>query len=246
MFLVPGLIFYNMSLDKHKRKFLDPAYLYGSMKNTPCFLLGNAPSLTDNNLNLLDNYFTVGINRILNIYDPTLLIWQDLALWQSEKNKILKSKCIKYARTGSESQGCFFGFLLKDREPRIAPDLKTLYGRGSSGSIAYQLVFALGCSPIILVGMDCTYGKDGKTDFYGKNDMHRPHTLPACNKGLEFIKNNAHDRILINCSGNRVFEKRYSLEEAIKMLPENSAGNREKFQKQLLGDNYKSIMEIMF
>ena len=63
----------------------------GRMKSVHCFILGNAPSINDMDLSLLDNYFTIGINRIFYEYDPTVLIWQDLALWVYEKKKVLES-----------------------------------------------------------------------------------------------------------------------------------------------------------
>jgi hypothetical protein len=216
-----------------------------TMENIPCFILGNAPSLKDLNLEVLNEYFTVGINRIFYKYDPTVLIWQDLALWSQEKNRVMQTKAIKYVREGSENRGGFYGFKLKDRDARLPTDLRTLYGRGSSGSIAYQFTYALGCNPIILVGMDCSYS-NGLTDFYGNNPMHKLHTLPGCNKALEFIKRSGGGRVIINCSKNKVFEDYQEFENVVKSLPESGKGNREIFQKRLLGNNYSSVMKIMF
>jgi hypothetical protein len=200
----------------------------GKMKGIPCFILGNAPSLNDiEDMSVLDNYFTVGINRIFLKYDPTILIWQDLALWSQEKQRVLETKAIKYCREGSETQGGFYTFHLNGREPKITNDVRKLYGRGSSGSISYQFVYALGCDPIILVGMDCCNSKDGKTDFYGKNPMHRGHTLPSCVKGLKFIRDNHEGRTIINCSRNKVFTERKTIEEAVALLGEKKYSREE-------------------
>jgi len=46
------------------------------LKGNPVFLLGNGPGVTKRNLSLLDDYFTIGINRIFYIYEPTILFWQ--------------------------------------------------------------------------------------------------------------------------------------------------------------------------
>ena len=81
--------------------------------------------------------------------------------------------------------------------------------------------------------MDCRY-KDGKTDFYGNNSMHRGHTLPACVKGLKFIKKYAKKRTIINCSKNKVFEERKKIEE-IKEILGDKKYNREELEKKLLG-----------
>ena len=120
---------------------LSPKSWISKMTDIPCFILGNAPSLNKiENLSILDDYFTVGINRIFYKYDPTILFWQDLALWSQEKQKVLGCKSIKYCREGSETQGGFYTFVLQGREPKLTNDVSKLYGRGSSGSVAFQFV----------------------------------------------------------------------------------------------------------
>lgn len=230
----------NIPVSKHrinhsKLKSLSPKEWNGKMERIPCFLLGNGPSINDVDLSLLDNYFTIGINRIFYIYDPTILIWQDLALWIQEKKKVLQTKAIKYCREGAETRGGFYTFKLQGREPRRTLDCCNLYGRGSSGTITFQFADALGCDPIILLGMDCCYGKNKQTDFYGNNSMHKSHTLPNCIKGLQFIRDigkNIHK--IINCSHNSVFKEKYTLEEAVSMLPEKKY-TREELENILLG-----------
>jgi len=221
------------AVSKGKKKSLDPKPWYMRMKDVPCFILGNAPSLNNVNLSLLDNYFTVGINRIFFKYDPTVLIWQDLALWVQETKRIKVTKAVKYCRRGSDTAGGHYNFVLEGREPKITHDVTKLYGRGSSGSISYQFVWALGCDPIALVGMDCRNAKNGNTDFYGKNPMHKRHTLPSCEKGLRFIKQNTLKRTVINCSESRVFEEKKSIEEVIEKLGDKRS-NREKLTRLLL------------
>jgi hypothetical protein len=223
------------SIKKNKNKYLNPGNWAGKMKDIPCFLLGNGPSLNKVDLSLLDNYFTIGINRIFFKYDPTILIWQDLALWTQEKKKVKQTKAIKYCREGAETGGNkgYYAFKLTGRDPKLTSTPKELYGRGSSGAITYQFAYSLKCDPIILIGMDCRY-KDGKTDFYGKNPMHRAHTLPACVKGLKFIRDNARGKTIINCSKNKVFGKRKTIEEAINTLDDRK-WSREELENILLG-----------
>ena len=226
-----------MSPTKHNKiKSLNPNDWAGRMKNIPCFLLGNAPSINDIDLTLLDDYFTIGINRIFFKYDPTVLMWQDLALWLQEKKRVVKCKAIKYCREGAETKGGFYTFKLGDRDPKLTPVPGKLHGRGSSGSIAYQFAYSLRCDPIILVGMDCAHGKlKGKTitDFYGNNSMHRQHTIPACKKGLKFIRDNHKGKTIYNCSNNNVFPEKYTIKEVINKLPDKKY-NREELTKMLL------------
>ncbi len=116
---------------------------------------------------------------------------------------------------------------MQGKEPKITNNISKLYGRGSSGAIAYQFVHALGCDPIILVGMDCLYTKKGLTDFYGNNPMHRSHTLPACVKGLQFIKDNSKHKTIINCSQNKVFSEKKTIEETVALLGEKKYSREE-------------------
>ena len=219
---------------------LNPRSWYMKMKDIPCFMIGNGPSVRKLDLKILDDYFTVGINRIFYIYDPTILIWQDLALWTQEKKKVMKTKAIKYCRSGSQSGGNkdFYYFKLEGREPQLTHDLKKLYGRGSSGTITYQFVWALGCNPIILVGRDCKYDSKGRTDFYGTNPMHRRHTLPFCKKGLKFMKKHACGRTLINCSKNSVFssEETKTIKEVVDSLKDKKSSRKELVKRLLKGD----------
>ena len=90
-------------VQRKKLKSLSTKEWGGRLAGVPCFILGNAPSLNEMNLTLLDDYFTFGINRIFYKYDPTVLMWQDLALWVQEKTKVLESRAIKYCREGSDT-----------------------------------------------------------------------------------------------------------------------------------------------
>ena len=127
-----------------KESSLSPKNWIGRMKDIPCFLMGNAPSINNTNLSLLDDYFTIGINRIFLAYDPTILIWQDLALWTQERKRVKSTKAIKYCREASETRWGYYTFKLNGRESKLSHSTKDLYGRGSSGAIAYQFVHALG------------------------------------------------------------------------------------------------------
>ena len=214
-----------------KKKNLDVANWIDKLSGVPCFLMGNAPSLNDVNTKILNDYFTIGINRIFFKHDPTILFWQDLALWTLENKQVLNTKAIKVCREGAcPAKGNFYTFKLKGREPRLTGETGTLYGRGSSAPVAYQFAYALGCDPIILVGMDCAHGKvNGKkrTDYYGDNPMHKPHTIPNCIKGLKFIRNNYAGRKIINCSRNTVFSPPVTVEEVIATLGEKRYTRKE-------------------
>lgn len=220
---------------RHKEK--DISHWYGILKNIPCFIVGNGPSLKKVNTNLLKDYFTIGINRCFLKIDPTILIWQDLALWMQEKDKVKKLQALKYCRAGSDLKNDkYYHFKLSGSKPQLPSDPTTLYGRGSSGSLAFQFAHLLGCDPIVLLGMDCRYTEDGRTNFYGNNSMHRQHTLPFCKKALKWIRDVKHGRTIINCSKNKVFEEKLRLEDVIPTIKNLEPIGREKFNKILIKD----------
>jgi len=203
-----------------KRKKVDnyPKKWGMSLKDVPCFIIGNGPSLekqlSPNNRSILENLFTIGINRSFYKMDTTILLWQDMSLWYSERKQIAKQKSIKFCRDHADPQKKFFHFKLSGKEPKLVNNPDKLYGRGTSGVLAFELAYSLGCDPIILLGMDCQYN-DGKTDFYGKNPMHNEKTLPNCVKGLEWVKNCNSGRKIINCSRNNVFDSENKLDKIL-------------------------------
>ena len=216
------------NIEGHGKKYKDIKKWKGLLKNYPAFILGNAPSLTQNNLKLLRPYFTIGINRVFYVYDPTILFWQDRELWRSNQNDIIHTKAIKVCRDLSDPKRIFVNFRIKSNDFKFGGGLKYLYGRGNSGALAVQLAVALGCDPIILLGTDCKYGKNRQTDFYGNNKDHKTYTLEMCNVAMEWVKKECPVTIY-NCSNIKLW-KRMELEEVIKKIkPEKH--RREYFNK---------------
>ena len=209
----------------------------GALVGIPCFIIGNGPSLNRQNLALVDNrFFSIGINRAFYKIDPTILLFQDLQLWHTDKHRILKSNAIKYCRDRADIQGRFYHFKLATGDYCIPKNALMLHGRGSSGPLAFQLAHILGCDPVVLVAMDCRY-EDDMTDFYGVNPMHKPHTLRNCTKGLKWIRDVKGEKNIFNCSDNKVFEKKFTLEETVKRLENISPMNRETLSKKILYHN---------
>lgn len=212
-------------------------YWKNKLLNEPCFIIGNSPAIKNTDLSVLDNYFTIGINRSFLKIDTTILAWQDLAIWSQERKNVLKTKSIKYCRHGASSSvdksSGFYFFRLVGKNHEMTEDPTFIYGRGSSGPLAFQLAYNLGCNPIILLGMDCKKDAKGNTDFYGNNPMHRPFTLPACMKGLGFIKGFERDRNIISCDFSPMFENKMSLDDVLKSLGDYKPPGREELVRRI-------------
>ena len=157
------------------------------MPDIPAFIVGNSPSLNNINVSLLKEYFTIGINRAFYKIDPTILLWQDISLWNDEYRRLHNIQALKVARDVADPRRIYYNFHLKGGPFEFAKKTHILYGRGSSGPLAVELAVAMGCRPIVLLGMNCSRGAGGESDFYGDNKHWLPHTLDSCRKGLEYL-----------------------------------------------------------
>jgi hypothetical protein len=190
----------------------------------PIFIIGNGHSLKQYNLSVLEGYFTIGINRAFLKIDPTILLWQDIELWDSEKEIILESKSIKVCTKKSDPDNLFSHFELIEHiktskkvvNYHFGTSPESLYRFANSGILGVQLAITLGASPIVLLGMDGNYD-NVETNFYGKNKGHNERTLDNFMIALKFLKQNGRTPIY-NCSDNGLWKKYESLEEVIKKI----------------------------
>lgn len=208
------------------------------LKGKPGFILGNAPSLTDNDLTLLDKFFTVGINKTYLAYDPTILFWQDLQVWTDGSQEICQTKSMKVCRerASGKIRRDFYYFKLTSGKPTTLTDNPSLlHGRGITTKVAFQFVRALGCDPIIFLGTEGKY-KGKKTDFYGINRHHAGrNNLTRFPDALKWIMKH-NDKKIINCCNNKILGKQYTLEYVMNRL-NRFKQSRKQWEEQLLKES---------
>ena len=203
------------------------------LSDIPAFILGNGPSLDGQEVKLLEDYFTIGINRAFYKIDPTILFWQDMTLWNSEYQRLHATQAIKVSRDVSDPRKIYYNFHLKGGGFRFEPDTThTLYGRGSTGPLAVQLAVGMGCRPIVLLGMDCKRSPDGKSDFWGENKYWTDSTLSNCVQGWESVKEQCPVEIA-NCSDNDLWEKE-QLSDVVQTIDARHRRGRQSYVAQIL------------
>jgi len=207
------------------------------LKGIPAFVMGNGYSLNDEPVKLLDDYFTIGLNRSFYLLDPTVLLWQDIGLWNTEHRKLHNLQCLKVCRDISDPRHIYYNFYLRGGPFRFEKKTHILNGRGTTGPLGIQFAAALGCDPIIVLGMDCKI-RDNKTDFYGNNPHWRPHTIDNCKKGLEFLKKECPVSI-INCSDNDILGDKKPLVEVMPLIGKKFAIGRQKYVSKLVHNKDK-------
>lgn len=202
------------------------------LPDTPAFIIGNGPSINDINISLVEEYFSIGINRAFYVLDPTILLWQDVSLWNSEYHKVHNLQALKVCRDVADPRRVYYNFHLRGGGYKFdTTKTHILHGRGSSGPLAIQLAVSMGCRPLILLGMDCKRGDDGRSDFYGENKYWREHTLSNCESGLKYVKDHCPVEIR-NCSSN-TFWPNEQLEDVIKDIDPIHKRGRASLVKQI-------------
>lgn len=187
----------------------------------PIFILGNGPSLTDNDLSLLDPYITIGINRISKFYEPTILFWQDRTVWATAKKEIQKSNSIKVTRKGMVKPQLFpdylFFILQGSRKTPYPGKCQTtkLQGQNITHGVTAQFADAMLPSHIIFLGVDCKF-RGEQTDCYGRNRFHRADMRDRCAEITRGIKRGCKIPIY-NCGDSDCWRTR-KLEDVIEEI----------------------------
>lgn len=196
---------------KAKTKFPISSWA-GRLFGEPAFIIGNGPSLLENNIKLINNYFTIGTNRAFKVLLPKILIWQDESLYEDCYNEIRKLACVKITKESLDFENIFTHFTLEPGNFVFGKNPSILYGGGSTVVLAIQLAVSLGCSSLILLGCDCNY-RGNKTDFYGENKNHSIGTLSNFLAAMEWVHRECPIPVF-NC-GDAPYWPRTTLELAV-------------------------------
>lgn len=141
-------------------------------KGERCFLICNGPSLNKTNLNLLKNEFTFGLNRIyLNFpkmeFEPNYIVCINDIVLSQFSNEFLNQKMPlflnwnsrhKLAKTDNTyfiGNGFFNENFSKDISKYITPAATVTYA-------ALQIIYYMGFTEVIIVGMDHNFHFSGK------------------------------------------------------------------------------------
>jgi len=148
------------------------------MQNGPAFVLGNGPTLPVELLPTLQNYFTVGVNRILaSGFEPTAVAWCDSEIYEECRADMAKAESLLVTTCRNHQRRARRHYVLKLRKSvDDAGRVAEWYASGSSGTAAARWCLALGFDPVYLLGCGCQYGDGGRTNFWGDNQRHSPRT----------------------------------------------------------------------
>jgi hypothetical protein len=159
--------------------------LKGCCAGEPCFILGNSPYLPTD-LSCLDGFLTIGVNRIVRVHDPDILVILDASAFQEADKgtaQLLLSEEMPVKRQG----GAWYPKLVI-ASTKWPADPSEIHANGNSGVAAAAWANTLGCEPIYLLGMEARYSGD-RSNFYGRNKWHQDGTVQALGRALDNLLN---------------------------------------------------------
>ena len=166
-----------------------------SWKGKPCIIVGGGPSLKDFDWELLRGWRVIGVNRVYEKFDPTIIFSMDTRFlrWimdgrygNEAKRKFIDSKAYKVWLCTYNCKLPPEIFIVKvwgnySRGFRVFPNtMRNGIGHGNnSGYGALNLAVCLGANPIYLLGFDMNYEKGDLADMLNiRTHWHDGHPQP--------------------------------------------------------------------
>lgn len=192
----------RLTHEKRRKKRIDYTYTNqfawqvisdGAWKGKSCFIIGGGPSLTDFNWDLLKGKLTIGINRVYEKIDPTIIYGQDprFVRWVlmgkyggRARTKFLQSSAMKIWLNTSGVDlpkdiyilKCWRSYL--EGRKAFPLTMKEGIGHGSnSGYGALNLAACLGANPIYLLGYDMQRENE-RTHWHNGHPERTPDHVP--------------------------------------------------------------------
>jgi hypothetical protein len=241
--------------DYHKRVNTDYlGKIKGSKKRERCFIVGNGPSLTPEDLDMIKGEFSFGSNRIYDIYEkttwrPNYYIVVDKSVIKGfKKGSVLNLGVDKFFVFDKELADYFGGkndvqeIFLKGKTPisrekyyqkSISENLEDYFTTTQSVTCnALELAFYMGFSEIYLLGVDHNYQIE--RDINGKMKVNQ-----NIQSHFKETKDKDFDKVAFNKeAATKCYEtcKKYADSHDIKIYNCTRGGKLEVFERKKLED----------
>lgn len=156
-------------------------------KGERCFIIGNGPSLKVQDLEEINNEYSMASNRIFAIYNetsfrPTYYFAQDQSVIQKNIDEIKDLGGIKFIRSMGEkrySDSSFIKFFINNfnyysqKPPKFGTDITKFYDGYTVTYSMIQFAAYMGFNEIYLIGVDANYsisnGHIDSNSYFDKN-----------------------------------------------------------------------------
>jgi len=127
--------------------------------NVTAFVLGTGPDLPADRLGRLEGYFTIGVNRIWRMgFVPAVSFWIDAGVY--EENPIHFDRTLCVCDRSAAGRPEHIGLPMRAGPLPGYPNPNYLHHLANAGAAAALWAVAMGCYPVILLGMGG--GDDGR------------------------------------------------------------------------------------
>ena len=199
---------YPFGAEQLSNRFIHEVLPDRSWKGKPCIIVGGGPSLSDFDWELLHGWRVIGINRVYEEFDPTIIFSMDTRFlrWildgqygEEAREKFMASKAYKVWLC---TYNCTLPpeiFIVKvwgnySRGFHVFPEtMRNGIGHGNnSGYGALNLAVCLGANPIYLLGYDMGYRKGDPVDAMKRrthwhNGHPQPHKPDTVNRFIRYF-----------------------------------------------------------
>jgi hypothetical protein len=167
-------------------------------KGEDCFLIGNGPSLNKMEMSLLNDFYTIGLNKIFLLFEKTGLridyhVCVNRYVIEQCSRDFLEMKCpsfVSYKHRNKLLEGSDKAYFLGDIHSKwkFFEDITTGISQGSTVTYAaLQIAFYLGFRRVFLIGIDHSFASKGtphKVETMKENDIN--HFDPNYFKGMKW------------------------------------------------------------
>ena len=189
IYYIPQRFIYYIPFGFYQRNRKNLKSFNNIHKGERCFIIANGPSLKHVDFSLLENEFTIGMNRIYlmkeqNGFTPNYLACIDeksqINQFHEEFNKVEIPCFFNFKLRNKFSKSLNQNFVLGKFSQSFAKGISKAYGNGKSVTYtAVQLAFYMGFKEVYIIGKDHSYNTKKKAGTGIKSDG---------NEGNHFIK----------------------------------------------------------
>lgn len=151
------------------KKLLSQKYRFNQFQGKRCFVIGGGPSLRGFDFDKLRDEFSIGVNKIGAVFQPTITFACDIVLLPFiRENATAKTTIVFCDRDNHQLNDLYY---VRDRGLHGVPNsIDFIFSGNNSGYAAVNLAVAMGFDPIYLLGFDFALdpeGRDHVTDDWG-------------------------------------------------------------------------------
>ena len=129
------------------------------LDSVTAFVLGTGPDLPADRLGGLGRYFTIGVNRIWRTgFVPAVSFWIDAGVYEENPAHFDRTVCV--CDQSAAARADHIGLPMRAGTLPRHPNPNFLHHLANAGAVAALWAVAMGCYPVILLGMGG--GDDGR------------------------------------------------------------------------------------